>query len=352
MLAWLQKKAVESFAPQSLFFSVWVLTAGICLAQKEKPSIFVQGYRITVEDIQRTDVMRMETEINPLIGFSGQDMSQFVAALQQAATGGVPIADKDQIPPPNIGLALLIESSNKNKVKVNSIVDFGLPLTATDDQGKKLESPETPALSIHFPQFEKDKQDAKFVYFYQQDRDAEKIATLEGELSVTPGKVSTVEFNGPNFVNQIKRSGRDSFSITSLEQKDEGLVITMVLPTPQQPTAGFNNPQAVQAALLERLQAYRLEAEDDQGEIHKPRPFLTGNDTFKAEMSSSFSFQFGSAGNNQAGNGPRNRGTQVQVFNLASLPVGRSLKSIRVTMTEKTGTPRKLPFIIRDIPLP
>ena len=340
------------FIASMVLFTTWLSLSKVGLAQDDKPSVVVQGYKIVVEDLQRTDVMKMETELNPLRGFNGQDMEQFMKALQQAANGGIPNGDAGQVPPPNLGLALRIESGAKNRQKNNSLVEIVLPLAATDDQGQRLNSPDNPSLEIHFPQFENDKKDARFFYFYQKDRNAKAIAKLEGELSMTPGRVVSVEFKGPKWVNQTKRLGRDTFTITGLDQNKNETIVTMSLPMLQKPMPDFNNPQAFQSAMMESFDAFRLELEDDQGKIYKPRNYLLGNGSAVNQMNANFSFQFGGEFNNQGGNFQKPQNSNTRIFNLAPLPPGRQLKAIRITMMEKTGDTRRLPFIIQDIPLP
>lgn len=345
--------SIKFFVISSMvLFTNWLSLSKVGLSQDDKPSVVVQGYKIIVEDLQRTDVMKMETELNPLRGFNGQDMEQFMKALQQAANGGIPNGDAGQVPPPNLGLALRIESGAKNRQKNNSLVEIVLPLAATDDQGQRLDSPANPSLEIHFPQFENDKKDARFFYFYQKDRNAKTIAKLEGELSVTPGRVVSVEFKGPKWVNQTKRLGRDTFTITALEHNKDATIVTISLPMLQKPMPDFNNPQAFQAAMMESFDTFRLEAEDDQGKIYKPRNYFSGNGSAMNQMNSNFSFQFGGRFNNQAGNVQKPQSSNTRIFNLPPLPPERQVKAIRVTMTEKTGDSRKLPFAIQDIPLP
>jgi hypothetical protein len=335
-----------------LLCPIWVSLSKVGLSQNAKPSVVVQGYKIVVEDLQRTDVMKMETELNPLRGLNGQDMEQFMKALRQAANGGIPNGDADQVPPPNLGLAIQIESGAKNRAKNNTLVEIASTLAATDDQGQQLDTPNNPSLEIHFPQFEKDKKDAHFFYFYQKDRNAKAIAKLEGELSVTPGRVVSVEFKGPKWVNQTKRLGRDTFTITALDQNKNEMIVTMSLPMLQKPMPDVNNPQAFQAAMIESFDVFRLEVEDDQGNVYKPRKYLSGNGSAMNQMNANFSFQFGGGFNNQGANIQKPQNSNTRIFNLAPLPPDRQIKAIRVTMTEKTGDSRKLPFVIQDIPLP
>jgi len=332
--------------------TTWGSLSKVGFSQDAKPSVVVQGYKIVVEDLQRTDVMKMETELNPLRGFNGQGMEEFLQALQQAANGGIPNGDAGQVPPPNLGLALQIQSGAKNRPKNNLLVEIVAPLAATDDQGQRLDSPNNPSLEIHFPQFENDKKDARFFYFYQKDRNAKTIAKLEGELSVTPGRVVSVEFKGPKWVNQSRRLGRDTFTITALEQNKDATIVTMSLPILQKPMPDLNNPQAFQAAMMESFDAFRLELEDDQGKIYKPRNYFSGNGSAINQMNSNFSFQFGGGFNNQGGNVQKPQNSNTRIFNLASLPPDRQVKAIRITMIEKNGDTRRLPFIIQDIPLP
>jgi hypothetical protein len=344
---------ITTFVVSTMVFgTTWVSLSKVGLSQNAKPSVIVQGYKIVVEDLQRTDVMKMETELNPLRALNGQDMEQFMKALQQAANGGIPNGDADQVPPPNLGLALQIESGAKNRPRNNSLVEIVSPLAATDDQGQRFDSPDNPSLEIHFPQFENDKKDARFFYFYQKDRNSKTIAKLEGELLVTPGRIVSVEFKGPKWVNQMKRLGRDTFTITALDQNNKEMIVTMSLPMQQKPMPDFNNPQAFQAAMMESFDAFRLEVEDDQGKTYKPRNYFLGNGSAMNQMNSNFSFQFGGGFNNQAGNIQKPQSSNTRIFNLPPLPPDRQIKAIRVTMTEKMGDSRKLPFVIQDIPLP
>ncbi len=41
-----------------------------------------------------------------------------------------------------------------------------------------------------------------------------------------------------------------------------------------------------------------------------------------------------------------------QSFGFASLPQGRTIKKIRIKMTDRTGDPKSYPFSMKDVPIP
>jgi hypothetical protein len=47
-----------------------------------------------------------------------------------------------------------------------------------------------------------------------------------------------------------------------------------------------------------------------------------------------------------------NTAPTIRNFEFAALPQGRSIKAVRMRWIERTGAARRVPFQLRDVPLP
>jgi hypothetical protein len=90
--------------------------------------------------------------------------------------------------------------------------------------------------------------------------------------------------------------------------------------------------------------AFDVTLEDDNGDVYSAN---SGGSSGGSSSSSS------SGGGNGSNNGNVNQSSSSsQSFSFASLPPGRSIRKIRVKMTDRTGEPRSYPFEMKDVPIP
>ena len=256
---------------------------------------------------------------------------------------------------PNLGLALALEPPYSNE---GEIVEISRAATAIDDRDRTLQWKDIGPPKLHFHDFESSVPGAKFIYLYEKDKSAKLLKRLEGELLVTPGRVLVASFDGPEFNGRkTQRVGKETFTLESVKQSNEGIQISVSCPQTKA-KAGAVTPEERFQALLSGRGAHAAEIEDNTGEVHRPR----GSGSVGGSVSGSSvsggqngSVQFGFGGGKGSRGGVRN-GQQAssnpsQSFEFPSLPEGRTIKTIRVRMVERTGPAKSVAFTLENIPI-
>jgi len=163
---------------------------------------------------------------------------------------------------------------------------------------------------------------------------------------VTPGRLLTAEFDGTK--PQTKVVDGESFTIESVSQGANGIQVAVALPqtTRQKRARTFEEQFKV---LTDSMGAFDVTIEDDQGETYSS---VGGGSAGGSSSGSSSGGGFVNGAIPQ-GNGKANQSNRSsQSFGFASLPQDRTIKTIRIKMTDRTGEPKSFPFSMQDIPVP
>ena len=259
---------------------------------------------------------------------------------------------------PTLGLAFDIESRNgrlnvggkpNNRVKggasTSTIVEIGQNLIATGENGQKLEHQADNPITLRSLEFEASVPGA-FPVYLEETEQVSRLATLTGELLVTPGRILIAEFDGTQ--KQTKIVDGETFSIESISQGPNGIQVAVSLPqtTRQKRARTFEEQFKV---MRDSMGAFDVTIEDDEGNLYSS----TGGGSAGGSASGSSSgggFVNGAA---QPGNAKGNQSSHSsQTFNFASLPQDRTIKSIHIKMTDRAGDPKSYPFSMKDIPVP
>ncbi len=140
----------------------------------------------------------------------------------------------------------------------------------------------------------------------------------------------------------------ETFAMESVSQGPNGTQVAVTLPqtTRQKRARTFEEQFRV---LSESMGSFDVTIEDDAGTVY---PSLGGGSAGGSSGGSSSGGGVSIGGTPQAtGNGHQtNRSSQT--FNFGSLPQDRTIKKIRVRMTDRTGEPKSHPFSMKEIPVP
>ena len=185
-----------------------------------------------------------------------------------------------------------------------------------------------------------------FPVYLEETKQVSKLATLKGELLVTPGRILIAEFASTN--KETKAIGGETFSIESVSQGPNGIQIAVSLPqtTRQKNARTFEERFKV---LRDSMGAFDVTIEDDEGNLY---PSVGGG---SAGGSASGSSNGGGFVNGAPTRG-QTKGNQWshsgQSLGFASLPQNRTIRYIRIKMTDRAGDPKSYPFSMKDIPVP
>ena len=274
-------------------------------------------------------------------GFSSGGGGVFTSST--SSTGGRPFN-------PTLGLAFDIEpvqgrTSKKSGSSSSAIVEIGQNLVAVGENGQKLEHQADNPITMRSLAFEGSVPGA-FPVYLEEVQQINKLATLKGELLVTPGRLLTAEFDGTK--PQTKVVDGESFTIESVSQGANGIQVAVALPqtTRQKRARTFEEQFKV---LTDSMGAFDVTIEDDQGEVYSS---VGGGSAGGSSSGSSSGGGFVNGAIPQ-GNGKANQSNRLsQSFGFASLPQDRTIKTIRIKMTDRTGEPKSFPFSMQDIPVP
>ena len=268
-----------------------------------------------------------------------------------SSTGGRPFK-------PTLGLAFDFEPRNgrvngprksnnaaKNEGSTSAIVEIGQNLVATGENGEKLEHQADNPMTLRSLDFEALVPGA-FPVYLEETEQVSKLALLKGELLVTPGRIVIAKFEGTQ--KQTKVVDGETFSIESISQGPNGIQVAVSLPqtTRQKRARTFEEQFKV---LRDSMGAFDVTIEDDAGNLY---PSVTGG---SAGGSASGSSSSGRSINGvaQPGNAKGNQSSHSsQSFGFASLPQDRTIRYVRIKMTDRTGDPKSYPFTMKDVPVP
>lgn len=223
---------------------------------------------------------------------------------------------------------------------VSGIAEVSAKLIATGEAGQELAHQANNPMTMRCLEFENTVPGSSVVYL-EELQQVEKIASLKGELMVTPGRVLVAEFTGTGRDSQ--RVDGETFTLNSVNEGNGGIEVSVGLPatTRQKRARTFEEQFKV---LTDSMGAFDVTLEDDSGDVYSAN---SGGSSGGSSSSSS------SGGGNGSNNGNVNQSSSSsQSFSFASLPPGRSIKKIRVKMTDPTGEPRSYPFEMKDVPIP
>ena len=346
--------------------------ASWCAAvQAPGPTVVVDGRTIGVDAVEFVAGMTPSLQFDMTKALAGQPAFQFQNGnVQQRAqagggggvggTGGVGgrgVAIQGGVgfsgPLAKYGLALSVVAGNV-KAGGNAIeqfVEIAPQVKAVDDNGDTLEPAPLGPMSLHFPDFEQRHVGKQYLYLRADKRPRMSLKTLDGELVITPGKNVAVEFAAPIAGKATKKAFQETFTLDSLQAGADGIRVTASFPAPKnQAPPPANMQQFMQMSMLPNdKNSYLVEIVDEQGAVYFP----SGGGSGGGAGMTNFSFGVMPAGpgkparQRQAAAVPTSRS-----FDFAPLPPGRSLKAVRLRWIERTGAPRRVPFQLRDIPLP
>jgi serine/threonine protein kinase len=238
---------------------------------------------------------------------------------------------------------------------VSDIVEISPKLIATGETGQQLEHQADNPIYLRCLEFEASVPDASTVYL-EELQQVSKLASLKGELLVTPGRLLIAKFNGTQKQTQIVDG--ETFGIESVTQGPNGIQIAVTLPqtTRQKRARTFEEQFKV---LSDSMSAFDVTIEDDAGGLH---PSVGGGSSGGSAGGSGI----GGGSNPGIGQGFNNSGagglqgnvnvnpskSSSQTFGFASLPTDRSIKTIRIKMTDRTGETKSFPFEMKDVSVP
>jgi serine/threonine-protein kinase len=223
---------------------------------------------------------------------------------------------------------------------VSGIAEVSAKLIATGENGQELAHQANNPMTMRCLEFENTVPGSSVVYL-EEVQQVERIASLKGELMVTPGRILVAEFTGT--ARDSQRVDGETFTLNSVTEGNGGIHVSVALPqtTRQKRARTFEEQFKV---LTESMGAFDVTLEDDNGDVYSAN---SGGSSGGSSSSSS------SGGGNGSNNGNVNQSSSSsQSFSFASLPPGRSIRKIRVKMTDRTGEPRSYPFEMKDVPIP
>ena len=254
---------------------------------------------------------------------------------------------------PTLGLAFDIEPvhdhvtrlGRKSGSATSMIVEIGQNLVATGENGQKLEHQAENPITIRSLEFEASVPGA-FPVYLEETQQVSKLATLKGELLVTPGRLLIAEFDGTQ--KQAKVVDGETFSIESINQGSNGIQVAVSLPqTTQQKQARTFEEQF--KVLSTSVGAFDVTIEDDEGNVY---PSVGGGSAGGSASGSSSGGGFANGAIPQGNTKGNQSSHSTQSFGFASLRQDRTIKKVRIKMTDRSGEPKSYPFSMNDVPVP
>ena len=225
---------------------------------------------------------------------------------------------------------------------VSGIAEVSAKLIATGENGQEIAHQADNPMTMRCLDFENAVPGSSVVYL-EELQQVEKIASLKGELIVTPGRILVAEFTGT--APESQRVDGETFTLNSVTEGNGGIQVSVALPqtTRQKRARTFEEQFKV---LTDSMGAFDVTMEDDNGDVY------SANSGGSSGGSSSSSSSGGGNGFNNGNGNVNQSSSSSQSFSFASLPPGRAIKKIRVKMTDRTGEPRSYPFEMKDVPIP
>jgi serine/threonine protein kinase len=225
---------------------------------------------------------------------------------------------------------------------VNGIAEVSAKLIATGENGQELAHQANNPMTMRCLEFENTVPGSSVVYL-EELQQVEEIASLKGDLIVTPGRILVAEFTGT--ARDSQRVDGETFTLNSVTEGNGGIQVSATLPptTRQKRARTFEEQFKV---LTDSMGAFDVTLEDDNGDVY------SANSGGSSGGSSSGSSSGGGNGFNNGNGNVNQSSSSSQSFSFAALPPGRSIKKIRVKMTDRIGEPRSYPFEMRDVPVP
>lgn len=302
------------------------------------------GYKIRIRKVENLGGQKMDIDFD-FSKLGGRPQIKSVDSANGSVFAGTSSGTSNgSFNRPNLGIAFSIQPKDP---KGDFIVEVSSKAEAYDDQGNKLEGVGEGASRPRFRQFESSVSFAPVLYLSGRQLDSNLIKELKGQLLITPGKVTTATFMGPEFeVGKAKDFGGKSFTLKSVEKDDKAITVNMNCPPTRASTIAGSPQQHLEAMMLNRG-AYKAEIVDDKGETHSATStnITSGNASGQANAG-------GAVNGLELQLGGQGGGDEGQSFQFQPLPAGREIKMIRVTMTERNGPAKGVDFTLRNIPLP
>jgi|GEM_PF-6534988 len=378
---WDMKKSIVGVAVRlSMIFAMGVWTSSLELRGAEqvepveqaggvsralKGQTQVGGYRIELVGIGELDGSQGVTRLRP-------EFAKGMFGANGARAGGEGFGGAFVMP--NQGIALKVTDLDEGKGKKGELLfEMGSAVEIVEFNGSVSASKDMGPIARSWPSFDKQFAGASAVYVNRKKGIETDFRELSGELRVTPGRRTSVEFKvGRKKGSQKKRVEGEEFVLESVEVGPQGVEVVVRFPLPKR-MEQLNDPIAMMQMLSQGGE--QVELEDSEGErlvpsgtqgssgthgssgmqggegIQGMNGFSGGSFSFSGNSAGGFSFQSnfqgqvvgnggGAGAGNQAGGGKR------LSFRFDPLVEGREIRLVRVIREERTGDTEVIPFKI------
>ena len=372
---WDMKKSIVGVAVRlSMIFAMGVWTSSLELRGAEqvepveqaggvsralKGQTQVGGYRIELVGIGELDGSQGVTRLRP-------EFAKGMFGANGARAGGEGFGGAFVMP--NQGIALKVTDLDEGKGKKGELLfEMGSAVELVEFNGSVSASKDMGPIARSWPSFEKQFAGCSAVYVNRKKGIETDFRELSGELRVTPGRRTSVEFKvGRKKGSQKKRVEGEEFVLESVEVGPQGVEVVVRFPLPKR-MEQLNDPIAMMQMLSQGGE--QVELEDSEGERLVPsgmqgpngmqggegvqgmNGFSGGSFSFSGNSAGGFSFQSnfqgqvvgnggGAGAGNQAGGGKR------LSFRFDPLVEGREIRLVRVIREERTGDTEVIPFKI------
>ena len=378
---WDMKKSIVGVAVRlSMIFAMGIWTSSLELRGAEqvapaeqaggvsralKGQTQVGGYRIELVGIGELDGSQGVTRLRP-------EFAKGMFGANGARAGGEGFGGAFVMP--NQGIALKVTDLDEGKGKKGELLfEMGSAVELVEFNGSVSASKDMGPIARSWPSFDKQFAGASAVYVNRKKGIETDFRELSGELRVTPGRRTSVEFKvGRKKGSQKKRVEGEEFVLESVEVGPQGVEVVVRFPLPKR-MEQLHDPIAMMQMLSQGGE--QVELEDSEGErlvpsgmqgssgthgssgmqggegIQGMNGFSGGSFSFSGNSAGGFSFQSnfqgqvvgnggGAGAGNQAGGGKR------LSFRFDPLVEGREIRLVRVIREERTGDTEVIPFKI------
>ncbi len=299
---------------------------------------------LTTFDMSRMTMNQNFQEFGPNIQlntFSNGNANSFgsgsASVIAGGSAGGAGGAFSGTSNPPNTGVALHVDTPRSAG---EVIVELASEFTWIDGEGNEIETKSLGPTITHFPEFEREYPNGKFLYGHRTTSGEPTIKGLKGQLIVTPGRKLEVEFDGTKA--QTKKVGKDVFALKAFQsQGTNGMSVQIQFPSLQQ-LSNAKTPQDRFQAMIAGQSAHSAELVDSEGEVY-PAQGQTNSGGGSGSSFTVTNVNGVQTVQGQAGN----MNDSAQTFSFPQLPKGRKVKSIRVGFSDKTGDPKLVDFELK-----
>ena len=325
----------------------------------------VGGYRIELVGIGELDGSQGVTRLRP-------EFAKGMFGANGARAGGEGFGGAFVMP--NQGIALKVTDLDEGKGKKGELLfEMGSAVEIVEFNGSVSASKDMGPIARSWPSFDKQFAGCSAVYVNRKKGIETDFRELSGELRVTPGRRTSVEFKvGRKKGSQKKRVEGEEFVLESVEVGPQGVEVVVRFPLPKR-MEQLHDPIAMMQMLSQGGE--QVELEDSEGErlvpsgmqgssgthgssgmqggegIQGMNGFSGGSFSFSGNSAGGFSFQSnfqgqvvgnggGAGAGNQAGGGKR------LSFRFDPLVEGREIRLVRVIREERTGDTEVIPFKI------